>query len=679
MRPFRPRVLVLCASLLVAGVRVVAQDRITPRPGNEGPARVHNYRETAISPDGRRVAWVEVFDGTGGPSSGSSRIVVADLAEGGGRPRRITAGAGPAGRAEHSIAWSPDGGRLAFLSDHDQPGQLQVYVAAADGGEARRLTTVSGFLADPRWSPDGTRLGVLFTQGAARANGPLQPGAIRTGVIDDEAVLEQRLSTIELSSGALRQVSPPDLYVYEYDWSPDSTQCVAIAAHGSGDDHWYIAQLYVLAVATGEARSILDPKMQVAMPRWSPDGRTIAFLGGLMSDEGVNGGDIYVLPATGGPARNLTPALEGSASWLQWHLSSDSILFAEHRDGGSGLARVDRNGGVTRLWAGAERITAAASLAALGVSASRDQAALALIRQSFREPPEIWAGAPGRWRAVTHANAGARPDWGEAASVHWRSDDLEIQGWLLAPRDREPGRRSPLIVFVHGGPSSAWTPRWLGEDSAQAALSRRGYYVLLPNPRGSFGWGERFTKANVKDLGYGDLRDILRGVDEVVRTHPVDPKRLGITGWSYGGYMTMWAVTQTGRFGAAVAGAGICNWQSYYGQNGIDQWMIPFFGASPYDDPAVYARSAPITFIKHVKTPTLILVGERDVECPVPQSQEFHHALKTLGVATQMVVYPGEGHRIARPEHRRDLVERTVGWFDRYLAPEPGRASPAGR
>jgi dipeptidyl aminopeptidase/acylaminoacyl peptidase len=153
------------------------------------------------------------------------------------------------------------------------------------------LTTVSGFLADPRWSPDGARLGVLFTQGAARANGPLQPGAIRTGVIDDEAVLEQRLSTIELSSGALRQVSPPDLYVYEYDWSPDSTQCVAIAAHGSGDDHWYIAQLYVLAVATGEARSILDPKMQVAMPRWSPDGRTIAFLGGLMSDEGVNGGD----------------------------------------------------------------------------------------------------------------------------------------------------------------------------------------------------------------------------------------------------------------------------------------------------------------------------------------------------------------------------------------------------
>jgi dipeptidyl aminopeptidase/acylaminoacyl peptidase len=432
-------------------------------------------------------------------------------------------------------------------------------------------------------------------------------------------------------------------------------------------------------MAMGEAREILDPKMQVAAPRWSPDGRTIAFIGGLMSDEGVNGGDIYLVPATGGTARNLTPTLEGSASWLGWHPSSGSILFAEHLDGGSGLARVGLDGGVTRLWAGAERIAATGSGAALSVSASRDQATLALIRQSFRQPPEVWAGPPTRWRAVTYANRGAQPEWGEAGGLHWKSDEFEIQGWLLSPRDLEPGRRYPLIVLVHGGPSSATTPRWLGADSLPAALSRRGYYVLMPNPRGSFGRGERFARANVKDLGYGDLRDILRGVDEVARTHPVDERRLGITGWSYGGYMTMWAVTQTGRFGAAVVGAGICNWQSYYGQNGIDQWMIPFFGASVYDDPAVYARSSPITFIKRARTPTLVLVGEQDVECPVPQSQEFYHALKTLGVATQMMVYPGEGHMISRPEHRRDLVERTVGWFDRYLGPEPGRPAALAR
>ena len=677
MRSTPRRAFIPLITLFVASVPVIAQDRPDPPPGHAQPTTVRNYRETAISPDGKRVAWVEALDGAGGPS-GSSGIFVADLATDAGRPRRITAGDHHLGCAEHSIAWSPDSTQLAFLSDRDRAGQLQLYVAPADGGPARRLTTVSGFLADPRWSPDGARLGVLFTEGASKPNGPLQPGEAHTGVID-EKILVQRLATIELSSGELKPVSPRDLYVYEYDWSPDGSHCVAIGAHGPGDDHWYIARLYVLAMATGEAREILDPKMQVAMPRWSPDGRSIAFIGGLMSDEGANGGDIYLVPAAGGTARSLTPGLDGSASWLDWHPSSGSILFAEHRDGGSGLARLGLDGGVTRLWQGAERIAATGSGMALTVSASRDQEALALIRQSFREPPEVWAGAPGRWKAVTHANRAARPEWGEAESVHWKSDEFEIQGWLLSPHNVEPGRRYPMIVYVHGGPSSASTPRWLGADSMPAALSRRGYYVLMPNPRGSFGRGERFTRANVKDLGHGDLRDIIRGVDEVARTRPVDERRLGITGWSYGGFMTMWAVTQSGRFGAAVAGAGICNWQSYYGQNGIDQWMIPFFGASAYDDPATYARSSPITYIKRARTPTLVLVGERDVECPVPQSQEFYHAVKTFGVSTQMVVYPGEGHMISRPEHRRDVVERTVGWFDRYLGQQAARPGTPGR
>jgi dipeptidyl aminopeptidase/acylaminoacyl peptidase len=210
-------------------------------------------------------------------------------------------------------------------------------------------------------------------------------------------------------------------------------------------------------------------------------------------------------------------------------------------------------------------------------------------------------------------------------------------------------------------------PSWPGTFFDLALLSQQGYFVLFPNPRGSFGEGEAFTRANVKDFGYGDLRDILRGVDYVVKNFPVDPDRVGIGGWSYGGFMTMWAVTQTDRFRAAVAGAGIANWQSYYGENDIDLWMIPFFGASVYDDPAVYAKSSPINFIKKAKTPTLILAGDRDGECPVPQSFEFWHALKTLGVETQFVVYPNEGHMIWDPEHRRDILRRTVAWYNQHL------------
>jgi len=171
----------------------------------------------------------------------------------------------------------------------------------------------------------------------------------------------------------------------------------------------------------------------------------------------------------------------------------------------------------------------------------------------------------------------------------------------------------------------------------------------------------------VKDFGYGDFRDILAGVDEAIKTAPIDPERLGITGWSYGGYMTMWSVTQTSRFHAAVAGAGLSDWLSYYGENKIDQWMMPFFGATVYDDPGVYAKSAPITFIKNAKTPTLVVVGDSDGECPPPQSYEFWHALRTLGVPTQLVIYPHEGHEFADPAHSRDVMERAVAWFNQYL------------
>jgi dipeptidyl aminopeptidase/acylaminoacyl peptidase len=245
-----------------------------------------------------------------------------------------------------------------------------------------------------------------------------------------------------------------------------------------------------------------------------------------------------------------------------------------------------------------------------------------------------------------------------------------VQGWLMLPKEYYPAKKYPLIVEVHGGPASAELARWGGGGGlSPAAFSALGYFVLLPNPRGSFGQGEAFTQANRKDFGYGDLRDILAGVDTVLAKYTVDPNRVGIAGWSYGGFMTMFAVTQTQRFKAAVAGAGISNWQSYYGENSIDQWMTPYFGASVYDAPAVYARSSAINFIQQAHTPTLVVVGDRDGECPAPQSYEFWHALRDRRVPTQLVVYPNEGHGFTDPAHRRDVLERAVEWFGRNLPP----------
>jgi dipeptidyl aminopeptidase/acylaminoacyl peptidase len=626
---------------------------------------VRQFKEVAISADGKRVAWVESLQGKNHTPSPNSVIFVSNLSSISTPPQRITAGNGSTPYAEHAIAWSPDGSRLAFLSDRGKPGQLELYVANVAGGPPRKLTNLTGFLAHPQWSPDSKALALLFTENAPRAGGPLEPMTLASGVVEEQ-VYEQRLATVDPATGRVEQVSPPDLYVYEYDWSPDSKNFVMSAAHGAGDANWYRAALHTIALGSGEMKLILRPSLQIAVPRWSPDGKFIAFIGGLMSDEGVTGGDIYTLPAAGGELRNVTPTLEASASWIDWLPPSNQILFTEHVGGSNGIATLDiADGKIVTLWTGPESISSGDRT--FGISLTQEGKTSALVRQSFQQPPEVWAGPLGSWNQITRANQGIQPSWGESKSIHWTNDGMSVQGWLLYPRDYDPRHQYPMVVSVHGGPASIAGPRWPRTFFDLAVLSEQGYFVLFPNPRGSFGQGETFTQANVKDFGYGDLRDILAGVDEVVRTLPVDDRRLGIGGWSYGGYMTMWTVTQTQRFRAAVAGAGIANWQSYYGENDIDQWLIPYFGASVYDDPAIYAKSSPITFIKNVKTPTLILVGDRDGECPVPQSYEFWHALKTLGVENQFVVYPNEGHLIAQPEHRRDILKRTLDWFNGHL------------
>jgi dipeptidyl aminopeptidase/acylaminoacyl peptidase len=612
------------------------------------------FDQAAISPDGKQVAWVE-------NAKGGSAIQVSEI--GASKPRRITAG----GQSESAVAWSPDSKQIAFLSDAGKPGQQQLYVALAVGGPPRKLTSVKGFLAAPGFSPDGKTIALLFTENAERAAGPLVAEKAQTGVIQD-AVTEQRLALVDVASGKLRQISPADMYVYEYDWSPDGKRFVTTAAHGNGDNNWYIAQVYTIPVAGGEMKSIYKPPTdsQIAIPVWSPDGKSIAFISGIMSDEPAVGGDIFILPAEGGEAKNITPGMKASASWLTWLHNGGRILFGEDVDGESGIATVDvASGNIETLTRVPGQLTAGGGGTA--VSLSDDGNSSAVIRQSLAHPPEVWAGATGQWKQITSRNAALKPAWGEAKSIHWQNDGFNLQGWLLYPRNYEPGKKYPMVVQVHGGPSAMAHSSWPGSHSFGVALSASGYFVFMPNPRGSYGQGEAFTRANVKDFGYGDFRDIMTGVDQAVKEAPIDEHRLGITGWSYGGYMTMWAVTQTNRFAAAVAGAGLANFQSYYGENQIDQWMVPFFGASVYDDPQVYAKSSPITFIKNAKTPTLVLVGDSDGECPTPQSYEFWHALKALGVETRFVVYEHEGHQFADPAHQRDVIERAADWFNQHL------------
>jgi dipeptidyl aminopeptidase/acylaminoacyl peptidase len=620
--------------------------------------RVVEFKRVEISPDGQHLAWVEAASTPAGPSGRLKIIRLAD--RGGGAPVRITAGKGP-DHEEDEPVFSPDGKRLAFLSDAEKDGQPQLYVADVATGAVRKLTQVIGHLERPRWSPDGKRLAILFMEGAVDALGPLGPSARETGVIGS-AVVEQRISLLSAEGGALSPVSPDDLFVYEYAWSPDGTAFAATAAHGSGDDNWWSAELFLIPVSGGVARVLHHPTLQIAEPTWSPDGARVAFIEGLMSDFEVNGGDVQVIPASGGKARNVTPGMRASAAQLKW-TREGGLLAAAVVGGDSAFLRIDpdRASAPVTLWRGPEQVLARWQTSA---AFTADGATVAVARETAMQPPEVWVGPIGRWTQRTQANAKLKSPVARVESLTWKSEKWQVQGWLYLPaEDVWPGKR-PLVVSVHGGPASAAKNTF---DDKLLVLVSQGYAVLAPNPRGSYGQGEAFTRANVKDLGHGDLRDIVAGVDAAARTGRVDGARVGIRGHSYGGYMAMFAVTQTRRFKASMASAGIANWLSYSGQNKIDQWMLPYFGSTVYADPKVYAKSSPMEFITRVKTPTLVIVGERDGECPAPQSYEFWKGLKTMDVPTELVVYADEGHKFRDPAHVLDATQREVAWFDRFL------------
>src|SRR5437763_4520960 len=620
------------------------------------------YSDVALSPDGKNVAWVQSAAAT------TAKQIYVRAASGDASATTVDGGA-DGERKDAEPAWSPDSKTLAFFSTAGEKNdQRQLWTINADASGPKKLTHLNGYAARPRWSHDGKQIAFLYIEGAG-GGGPLMAAPTTTGVINT-AIHNRQFAVLEVTNGQLRQVSPQNLHIYDYDWSPDDKTFVTTAAPGPGDNNWWIAQIYTINVTNGNATSIHKPSLQVAVPRWSPDGKSIAFIEGLMSDEGFHGGDLFTISASGADVQNRTNGRKSSVSSLFW-LTPDRILFTEIVGGGGAISELSiDNNSVRTIWKGAEALHAFGNFPDFAIS--KDGKFAAAERSTFETPPEIWVGPMGEWRQLTNSNSALSATWGKAESIEWANEGFNIQGWLLTPSgSREPGKKHPMVVLIHGGPSSAVTPDWpagFGMSRAIiAALSARGYYVLMPNPRGSYGQGEEFTRANVKDFGAGDLRDILAGVDAAINKNPIDPDRLGVTGWSYGGYMTMWTVTQTNRFHAAVAGAGIANWQSYYGQNFIDQWMIPFFGASVYDDPAVFEKSSPIKFIKNVKTPTLVVVGEHDAECPSAQSYEFWHALRTLNVPTQLIVYPGEGHLFVKPENQADRMNQSLAWFDKYL------------
>src|SRR5437660_5707180 len=391
------------------------------------------YGYIALSSDGSHVAWVQSTAAT----TSKQTYIQATSANSSAELVNLEA-AGE--RIDADPVWSPDGKTVAFFSTAGEKEQNQLWSVNADGSNPRKLSQLKGYAARPRWSHDGKQVAFLYVENAG-GGGPLMAAPAITGVVD-AAIHNQRIAILDIASGQLRQVSPSNLHIYDYDWSPDDKKFVATAAPGPGDNNWWIAQIYAIDIAEGEATSIYKPSLQIAVSRWSPDGKSIAFIEGLMSDEGFHGGDLFTISADGHDILNRTEKRKSSITSLFW-LTPDCILITEVIGGGSAISELTLSDNLVRtIWKGAEHIHAFGNFPNFALS--KDGKFAAAARSSYETPPEVWTGPIGEWRQLTKNNTALSPTWGKAENLEWTNEGMTIQGWLLPPRQIESDKKYPM-------------------------------------------------------------------------------------------------------------------------------------------------------------------------------------------------------------------------------------------
>jgi dipeptidyl aminopeptidase/acylaminoacyl peptidase len=374
--------------------------------------------------------------------------------------------------------------------------------------------------------------------------------------------------------------------------------------------------------------------------------------------------------AAGGEPRQVTPSNTPiSFTKLDWIEPDRMIYSARQLDGTSFGSLTISTGQIEPYWSDYAMI---GDWTVPRIHLSAGGRTFATVLERPHTPPQVWTGSledkSQPWKQVSQFTY-TPLKLGNMVPTTWCAPDgLEIVGHIVYPVDYEPGKRYPTFVEIHGGPAWGWLPHYaVWWEWWYQYLAGRGYLVFLPNIRGSTGRGTAYTEANVGDMGGGDWQDVLSGVDHLIEIGLADPDRLGIGGWSYGGFITAWAVSQTTRFKAAIMGAGLANWESYYAQNGIRDWQRLYFKSTPYEDLPAHRAKSPINFIHQAKTPTLILHGQEDHDVPVAQAYEMYVALKAMGVETQLVTYPRQNHPILERQHQIDLLTRLAEWCDRHM------------
>src|ERR1700675_1949836 len=604
---------------------------------------LRSVQDPQFSPDGLRVAFV-VSD----PLKGEKRIRHIWLYDKkSGAVRQVTYSE----KSEISPRWSPDGKKLAFLSDRGGDEQ-QIYILSITGGEAAPVTKGKATVSAFAWSPDGQSIAYLAPEPKTEAEEKKKKDKDDARVVDKDDK-QPRLRILGLAKKEEHAVTPASWKIEELKWMPDGQGLVVQATSKPASD-LFTDGLYSIWLRGGmdELRAPHGPINDLKV---SPDGKLVSFA--AARDDGPTPHDLWLIASEGGVARNLTGAsLDRPVG--NYHWAKDGSVTLVYAEGFRNKFAVYSSTGERK------------DLADLAVNPDEFDVSpageIAFVGQTSIAPPELWLrDTAGEAQQVTHLNDSLKP-FGLIAPEFYKYkslDGVEIEAALLKPAGYDAKSKLPTVVLVHGGPTGNWRD---AVDIWGQLLVARGYAVFYPNVRGSVGYGEKFLAMNRADWGGGDFKDVMAGVEDLVARGIADPKRLGIGGWSYGGYMAEWAVTQTDLFKAAVSGAGMpISIPEFAPKKGSaeDEW---FFG-TPYEHPERFLNSSPFLYIKNAKTPTLILQGEADPIDPIGQSQELYHGLKRYGVETDLVLYPREPHGLQEAKHRVDMQTRILAWFDKYL------------
>ena len=645
------------AILVLLFGRLAAQAGITA----EQAAGMRQLGTVRISPDGRWIGYTVTVHNLKQSSTNSDIWLVAAR---GGEPIRLTNSAG----VDDQARWSPDGKWIAFVSTRD--GKPQIYRISPFGGEAEKLTDSKSGVQGLEWAPDGKRIAFVAAR-EPTAEEERKQKEKDDAIEVDRNFVPARLHVFDLGTMKATEVVKGDYQIGGAAWSPDGKQIAYVTAPTPKADDGRFTDILVVDLASGATRKLVDNPGPDGNPSWSPDGNWIAFDTKPAKGASTTQSKLVVVAAGGGIPKPVAGDFLYQPGPSVWAPDGKSLYFWAQTRTRPELYQVPASGGSTKQVSDLK-----GSLGLFGGGApsmSSDGRMIAFGRSTLDTPDEVHVArveTPWVQSALTKLHPElASVAMGKGEVIRWKSKDgMEAEGVVVYPVGYQPGKRYPTVAIIHGGPSGVWDESFPANwyNSAQV-YAGQGWVALLPNPRGSSGYGEKYLAANFRDWGNGDYQDIQTGLDYLVKRGIADSTKMAQGGWSYGGYMSAWTLTQTNRFKAIMVGAGLTNMYSMYSTNDLQMVLEDYFGGEPWNDEPAYRRASAMVHIKQAKTPTLILHGQQDTRVPIGQAQELYMGLKKNKIPVELVFFPREPHGLQEPRHALDKMVREYNFFAKYV------------